>query len=69
MNAIPLPALSKCYGGIAPWTPITSISEVDRFITMAARVIPKWFRRFAALLILRGETGRSYCAMSNSVHR
>jgi hypothetical protein len=30
---------------------------MDGFITMAARVIPKWFRRFAVLLILTDEIG------------
>jgi hypothetical protein len=32
------------------------ISESDGFITMAALVIPKWFQRFAVLLILGDET-------------
>jgi len=45
------------------------ISEKEGLITMAARLIPKWFRPFAALLISKDEIGRSYRAMSNSVHR
>jgi hypothetical protein len=69
LRIIPLPALSKRYAGTATWRSIASISGMNGFVTMAGRVIPKWVRRFAVLLISRDEIGRSYCAMPDSVHR
>ena len=36
---------------------MTSISEKKGLVTMAARFIPKYFRRFAALLISEHEIG------------
>src|ERR1700688_3850591 len=60
---------TRCYGETASKRFMPSISEREWFITLAARVIPKWLYGLLALLRLKDEIGGSNRAVSYSVHR